>query len=227
MPHGYGATWRRILPVVDASSRSICAVTEIPVGHLNMDYRVTAMATDIGDLLSALSLSGVTIVGHSLGGAVALRTTVQYSERVLSLVLADLGPDIDAGIVTELRHALREAHRLYQTADDYADALIAQHPLARPELLKWLAVATTRRLDSGSVESKYDPAILSKLERARLAEATTAENVETWRLLAGLRCPQLVVRGAVLPYWRCRASSYSARWPFNPAGQSRGRGQGH
>jgi pimeloyl-ACP methyl ester carboxylesterase len=61
------------------------------------DYSIGAHAAAIRDLLSALSVRSATIVGHSLGGGVAMQFFWQFPERVDRLVLISsggLGPDV-------------------------------------------------------------------------------------------------------------------------------------
>lgn len=61
------------------------------------DYSIGAHAAAIRDLLSALGVRSATIVGHSLGGGVAMQFFWQFPERVDRLVLISsggLGPDV-------------------------------------------------------------------------------------------------------------------------------------
>jgi pimeloyl-ACP methyl ester carboxylesterase len=61
------------------------------------DYSLGAHATVIRDLLSALGIERATIVGHSLGGGVAMVFFWQFPERVERLALVSsggLGPEV-------------------------------------------------------------------------------------------------------------------------------------
>src|SRR3954466_2892167 len=61
------------------------------------DYSLGAHATVIRDLLAALGIERATIVGHSLGGGVAMVFFWQFPERVERLALVSsggLGPDV-------------------------------------------------------------------------------------------------------------------------------------
>jgi pimeloyl-ACP methyl ester carboxylesterase len=61
------------------------------------DYSIGAHAAAIRDLLSALGVRSATIVGHSLGGGVAMQFFWQFPEKVDRLVLISsggLGPDV-------------------------------------------------------------------------------------------------------------------------------------
>jgi pimeloyl-ACP methyl ester carboxylesterase len=66
------------------------------------DYSPGAQACGVRDLLSALELDPVTVVGHSLGGAAALRFAYLFPERCERLVLVSSG-----GLGREVHYALR------------------------------------------------------------------------------------------------------------------------
>lgn len=61
------------------------------------DYSLGALASSLRDLMLALGHERATLVGHSLGGGVAMQFTYQYPEMVERLVLVSsggLGPDV-------------------------------------------------------------------------------------------------------------------------------------
>ncbi len=61
------------------------------------DYSLGAHACGIRDLLSALGHDRVTVVGHSLGGGIAMQFAYQFPERAARLALVDaggLGPEV-------------------------------------------------------------------------------------------------------------------------------------
>lgn len=51
-----------------------------------------AMAADVIELLDALNITKFTLVGHSMGGKVAMEIALSYPERVQALVVADIAP---------------------------------------------------------------------------------------------------------------------------------------
>src|SRR6202789_4735000 len=55
------------------------------------DYSVAGYANGMRDLLSVLGVDRVTVVGHSLGGGVAMQFAYQYPERCERLVLVSTG----------------------------------------------------------------------------------------------------------------------------------------
>lgn len=56
----------------------------------SMDY--DSMASDVVELLEALSLEHASLTGHSMGGKVAMATALLWPERVTSLVVVDIAP---------------------------------------------------------------------------------------------------------------------------------------
>ena len=68
------------------------------------DYSLGAYANGLRDLLSALGVERVTLVGHSLGGAVAAQFAYQFPERSERLVLVSSG-----GIGRQVTPLLRAA----------------------------------------------------------------------------------------------------------------------
>jgi pimeloyl-ACP methyl ester carboxylesterase len=66
------------------------------------DYSVAGYANGLRDLLDALGIARVSLVGHSLGGGVALQFAYQYPARCAGLVLVSTG-----GVGREVHPALR------------------------------------------------------------------------------------------------------------------------
>jgi pimeloyl-ACP methyl ester carboxylesterase len=68
------------------------------------DYSLGAHAASIRDLLAAIGIDRATIVGHSLGGGVAMQFFYQFPQRVERLVLISSG-----GLGREVKPTLRTA----------------------------------------------------------------------------------------------------------------------
>jgi len=105
--HGFGAdlnTWMFTQPVLAERRRTIAF--DLP-GHGGSDKALAgadagAFAAVVGDLFDALGLERACLVGHSLGGAVALAFARARPQRVAGLVLiaaAGLGPEIDGAFI--------------------------------------------------------------------------------------------------------------------------------
>ncbi|QEC48481.1 alpha/beta fold hydrolase [Baekduia soli] len=99
-------TWRSVLPLLAARHTVIAPDL---LGHGSSakppgDYSLGAHASGLRDLLVALDVPRATIVGHSLGGGVAMQFAYQFPERVERLVLVDSG-----GLGGEVSLVLRAA----------------------------------------------------------------------------------------------------------------------
>ena len=99
-------TWEHVGPALAGVARVIAV--DLP-GHGDSDnppgdHSLGAYASTCRDLLFALGDTSATIVGHSLGGGVALQFAYQFPELVDRLVLLDSG-----GLGTEVSPLLRAA----------------------------------------------------------------------------------------------------------------------
>jgi pimeloyl-ACP methyl ester carboxylesterase len=100
------ATWERVMPYL---ARRFNVLAPDLLGHGGSakprgDYSLGAYASGIRDLLLALGHQRATIVGHSLGGGVAMQLAYQFPERCERLVLIDSG-----GLGREVNALLRAA----------------------------------------------------------------------------------------------------------------------
>jgi pimeloyl-ACP methyl ester carboxylesterase len=99
-------TWDEVLPEL---AERYTVVTPDLLGHglsakPRGDYSLGAFASGIRDLLGALGHFRATVVGHSLGGGIAMQMAYQFPERVERLVLVSSG-----GLGEDVSIALRAA----------------------------------------------------------------------------------------------------------------------
>ena len=95
--HGIGSssiTWGDIPDRLAATGAHVIVV-DLP-GHGQSskqpgDYSLGALASALRDLIDHLGIARVHLVGHSLGGGVALQFSYQFPERVRSIVLVASG----------------------------------------------------------------------------------------------------------------------------------------
>ena len=104
--HGLGcdhSTWQ---PVIESLSRSFTVIAPDLLGHgesdkPRADYSIGGYANGMRDLLTLLGVDRVTVVGHSLGGGVAMQFAYQFPERTERLVLVapgGFGPEVTPAI---------------------------------------------------------------------------------------------------------------------------------
>ena len=194
--HGLGgslATWSLNLPAFAERFR-ICALDLVGAGSSTkpaIDYSVPALARFLGRFLDALgpNWKRVSIIGHSLGGAVALAFAGNCPERVERLVLVDsagLGPEIDRTVVG-LMHSE------------------PTHENLRAELARFFA--NPGLLQQALVEQLYQQRMQPGAQAALVSTANAAfgdgqQRIDLRDILERLNSPALIIWGdadAVIP----------------------------
>ncbi len=100
------ATWERVMPYL---ARHFTVIAPDLIGHGSSeaprgDYSLGAHASNIRDLLLVLGHERASVVGHSLGGGIAMQFAYQFPERCERLALIDSG-----GLGREVNVLLRAA----------------------------------------------------------------------------------------------------------------------
>jgi len=167
------------------------------------DYSLGAHACGVRDLLAALGHDRVTLVGHSLGGGVAMQFAYQFPERVERLALVDsggLGPEVSIWLRaaslpgSELVLPLLTASYV-RRAGALAGRLLARTPIQLPAALTEVLF---------SFASLADPATRSAfIHTARSVLDVLGQRVDARdRLYLAADLPLLVVwggRDAIIP----------------------------
>jgi pimeloyl-ACP methyl ester carboxylesterase len=176
--HGIGdssETWRALIPEL---ARDYTVIAPDLLGHgrsdkPRADYSIGAYANGMRDLLTVLGVDRATVVGHSLGGGVAMQFAYQYPERCERLVLVSSG-----GVSREVHPMLRF------TAASNADLVL---PLLGVRGARLATRATLGALALLGTETGRDAEDLRKVvealpdARARLAFVRTLRAVVDWR----------------------------------------------
>lgn len=107
--HGIGdnsSTWNEVIPHL---AKNFTVIAPDLLGHgrsdkPRADYSVAAYANGMRDLLTVLGFERATVVGHSLGGGVALQFAYQFPQMIERLVVVAPG-----GVTRDVNPALRFA----------------------------------------------------------------------------------------------------------------------
>ncbi|MET0250060.1 MAG: alpha/beta hydrolase [Sphingobium sp.] len=165
-------------------------------------YNIASWVFDLAQLIDHLNLGPVTIVAHSLGGAISLRYTGLFPEKVRRLVSVEgsgaLPPDIVAlfalpqvermeRFIADRRRLAKPAYR-YATMEDAIARMRASNADLSDEQVLHLATHAVRRNEDGSFSWKYDPYVRSQTPLV----GSDTELAELWGRIA---CPVLLAWG--------------------------------
>lgn len=164
-------------------------------------YSMPEYVLDLVQLLRHLDSQTVILVGHSLGGAVALHYAGLYPGSVERVVAIEgLGPPpamiVDTPIEERMRDwvatmqnlATRKPHE-YRTLEEAEARMRDANPNLSPEMARHLTIHGSMRLENGSYAWKFDNYV-----RAWPPYRYDEQGVH--RLWARISCPVLLVRGA-------------------------------
>jgi pimeloyl-ACP methyl ester carboxylesterase len=203
--HGFANeahVWDDVAPVFAPYYRTLAF--DLP-GHGDSDrdparrYDHESMARDVASALDALGAPRVVLVGHSMGGRVAMRFAGLQPERLAGLVVVDAGPELDARGVLRIRLDAESGERSFASRAEAELALRRAYPLAGPAAIARLVQHTLRERSDGRLEAKLDPGFMEAsraLDPAERAERERAETAALWAALGKVPCPALVIRGA-------------------------------
>jgi esterase len=156
------------------------------------DYAPERMVGDLAEVVVALGLEPVTIVGHSMGGIIAYLFAAARAASIRDLVVVDVGPDsitpaVAAGWTVSLRTAADASYA------DPEEALLewrSANPRAREEELRHFVEHNLARGHDGRWRWRFDAARLWSF----LGQLPAAE--DQWAALRRVRTRTLVIRGA-------------------------------
>jgi pimeloyl-ACP methyl ester carboxylesterase len=160
-------------------------------------YTMPHYVADVARLLEVLGLDAVHVVGTSLGGLIALTLAAEAPGRLRSLLLNDVGPEVDprgAARVAAYAAAVPERFPSLEAAAAWSLArypwLAALPPDEARAAIRW----AVRRDAGGAWRLKVDPTIGRNPPPRPAAVAAAAAS--WWAAFQRLRCPILLVRGA-------------------------------
>jgi len=162
-------------------------------------YSLPEFVLDIAMLGRELDRYPLTIIGHSLGGAVALEYTGVFPENVKKLVAIEgLGPRVGepAPASVRMRNWIghmdefdRRTARRYASMEDAVRRMREENPHLSEEMAMHLTLHGSRKNDDGTLTWKFD----NYVRLHSPYEFNIAEAREIWNQI---RCPVLLIRGS-------------------------------
>ena len=134
-------------------------------------YTVQEFVLDIAQLIMTLDLAPLTIIGHSLGGSIAVNYTSIFPENVKKLVsIEGLGPpprmlkerlskpiwERTADWIMQVRGLSARTPRRYPSIDAAAARMIEENSFLSPEQAHHLTIHGVARNEDGTYSWKFD-----------------------------------------------------------------------
>ena len=147
------------------------------------DYQIENYVADLAEFVSLLALPAFVLIGHSLGGFIAMSYASTHPVLLRALVIVDIGPRIGGSrFMRLLRHVPPPVYA--DETDLYARfRLLPEQTYAAPDLFRHIAWHSVRQQEDGNLTLKFDRATLGREPhdlRARLPD---------------IHCPTLFLRG--------------------------------
>ncbi|HCO10976.1 MAG TPA: alpha/beta hydrolase [Gammaproteobacteria bacterium] len=167
------------------------------------NYTQISYVYDIAQLLQQKNMHDVTVIGHSLGGAIALMYTALFPERVKKLVAIEgMGPspslaakqaeisinDRVRSWVDDMRKLSGRLPRRYDTLDDAFKRMRDENPHLSEEQARHLTLHGANQNEDGTYSWKFDNYV-------RVFSMSGLPNEEVKKMYGEISCPTLLMRG--------------------------------
>jgi len=158
-------------------------------------YDIPQYAADMVTLLARLDVEGVHWLGTSMGGLIGMALAAQQNTPITRLVLNDVGPLLTAASLRRIAQYVGSAPRFDSVDQAEAFVRLVSAPFGQLSDAQWrhLTEHVIRTAADGRIEFAYDPGIAEALRKS-LKEG---KDIDLWPLYDAIRCPTLVLRGAL------------------------------
>ena len=154
------------------------------------EYSYEHYASELAEVVEKLDLRDFVLMGHSMGGIVALMYITAYPGRAAKLVVVDSSPRMTAARIAEIRSVGTRQGRSYATREE----LVARYRLrpegtaAPPAIVRHLAENGCTQADDGGWRHKFDRRVF-----------TNRKFVDGFSCWSQVRIPALLVKGEISP----------------------------
>lgn len=155
-------------------------------------YQYGDQVSDLAGIVEQLGLPRFTLIGTSMGGIIAMAYAGAYPDRLLRLVINDIGPDVEAGTqrITQTVGSRPDEFATLEDAMAYRRQVSPVVAGRSKEDQRELALGVLRPRPDGRWTWKMDPAYIEQCVRQGPPPRPTL-----WPVLERMTCPTLVVWG--------------------------------
>ena len=155
-------------------------------------YQYGDQVSDLAGIVEQLGLPRFTLIGTSMGGIIAMAYAGAYPDRLLRLVINDIGPDVEAGTqrITQTVGSRPDEFATLEDAMAYRRQVSPVVAGRSKEDQRELALGVLRPRPDGRWTWKMDPAYIEQRVRQGPPPRPTL-----WPVLERMTCPTLVVWG--------------------------------
>jgi pimeloyl-ACP methyl ester carboxylesterase len=154
------------------------------------DYREGTMADDVAAFAGSLRLDRFALIGHSMGGRIAIKYAGDHGARLERLVIIDIGPDINLAGLQRVRDMMAKAPERIESEEWAVEYIRRANPLQDVDMLRERVRHGLKRMPDGELTWKYAKGLRDMMREGR------RDAVDLWEPLPRIPCPTLIVRGA-------------------------------
>ena len=137
------------------------------------EFNYSVMSTDLLEYCQHYNLTNVSIIGHSMGGKVAMLFATRYPERVEKLIVADIGPKYYAPHHDDILAGLNAVD--FSTKPDRAQVEETLHPFIPDFGTRQFLMKNLYWMEPGQLAFRFNlPVFNAKIET--IGEALPEEN---------------------------------------------------
>jgi pimeloyl-ACP methyl ester carboxylesterase len=155
-------------------------------------YQYRDQVGDLTALVDQIGLARFTLIGTSMGGIIAMAFAAAHADRLVGLVINDIGPDVEEGTqrITQTVGSRPEEFATLEAAMAYrreVSPVTATRPMSDQ---REVALGVLRQRADGRWVWKMDPAYIQQRVRHGAPPRPAL-----WPVLRALPCPTMVVWG--------------------------------
>jgi len=155
------------------------------------DYRVAPMADDVAAFAGSLRLDRFALLGHSMGGRIAIQYAAAHAARLERLVIVDIGPDIANAGRARIGTAMAATPERFATPGQAFAWVRAGNARSTERSLQLRIDHGLRPTADGGFTWKYDRGI-----RDAIRSGQWRDPIDLWSAWGMIACPTLIIRGA-------------------------------